>query len=158
MEKQPTCKLLVPTSNGCRSGRLMAHMSSMSEVKSSLFSNQMLKQPISELPRRTETLLNTGRSFTAVPSRIELPVSTSNSDSRSTSHSSSSLRCTWDMLSKTMVTLIPGTTRILLNNGSSMKFQRLSNQFSPQQTHLVLTLVTDKTGCCPQLTQDGTNS
>lgn len=135
----------------------MAHMSSMSEVKSSLFSNQMLKQPISELPRRMETLLNTGRSFTAAPLRIELPVSTSNSDSRSTSHSSSYLRCTWDMLSITMVTLIPGTTRILLNNGSLMKFQRLSNQFSPQQTHLVLTLITDKTGCYLQLTQDGTN-
>jgi hypothetical protein len=61
----------------------------MSKVKSSVSkAKKIWKQPMLNLSRRTDPLINTGRLFTATPSRIELPVSTSNSDSRSTSHSS----------------------------------------------------------------------
>lgn len=158
LEHQPTCKFITLTENGIRSSRSMANMSSMSEVQSYLFLEKILKQLILALPRRTDPQLNTGRLFTATALRIILPVSMSNSDSRSTSHSSSSVSCTWDMLFVTMVTLTLGTTRILINNGSLIKFQRLSDQLLPHQTHLVLTQATINPGITPQLTQDGTNS
>jgi hypothetical protein len=102
-----------------------------------------------------------GKSCTLIKlTNSELRDSTKNSDSISTDHSTSDPECQCkelqNVLVQTMLFLRDGERMLLLNNGISMKSQRLSRTTTGSHIHLIFNpTVTLLTSDALQPTQDG---
>jgi len=145
--EQTICKSGQPTPDGSKFSNMRATNSSIQPTTRyfQLMAERRMKDKVLSLMETKRELTNSGKSSMLTRlKRLELRVSTRNSDSISTDHSMSDQECQCkESLNATALTTSgsrDGERIPLPNNGTSMRFQRRSRTTTGSLTHLIFNL------------------